>query len=649
MFNLLSSINFSKFTILNAFIIWLFNLERWKKRLIQIIFDVLAVIISMLLAFYIRFDTIDFLYKFDTYISLLIAVFIIIPFFITRGLYKTFTRRVSIEVANSIILGSIISCLFLLMGILLLELEIPRSVPMIYLIILCNFTTSIRFFVRAIGRDIDQKIRKNITIYGLGASGIELLDALIPNPNYKICQFIDDNPEIQGQIVEGIPIESFKNAKKKFKTLEIDTLLITMSSGAETIRQRLLDTLSEYKIDIKIIPSIKTLIEDDYRIDQFRNLNIEDLLGRKPVIPDSKLMAQNISNKTVLVTGAGGSIGSELCRQISQWSPKKIILLDVSEFAIYKLMSQFEKQKLNLKIDIVPLVGSVQDNNFIKKIMMSFDIDTIYHAAAYKHVPLMEKNVMQCVANNIFGTLNVAKNAISAGVNNFILVSTDKAVNPTNFMGVSKRIAEIICQTLPTKKSKICFSVVRFGNVLGSSGSVVPLFTDQINKGGPITLTHPEVTRYFMTIPEAAQLLIQAGSMEQHEGVFVLDMGKPIKIRDLVEKMAVLAGLKPIMTDHKNLKNDEIAISVTGLRAGEKLYEELSYDANLKGTNHPRIMITKETVMTIERLNVLLERINSAYNNNNYTELFEVMSSISHTITNIKESEDPFIYLNKKV
>ena len=474
------------------------------------------------------------------------------------------------------------------------------------------------------------------------------MDALTSNSNYRVCQIIDDNPEIQGQTISEIRIDNFNNARENFKKLEIDILLITFSSGVEIIRQRVLDILSENQIEVKTIPSITSMIVDASSVIEFKDLKIEDLLGREQVIPDSKLMSQNITHKTVLVTGAGGSIGSELCRQIAQWSPQKLLMLDISEFSIYKVLNEFEEKKLNLKIEVVPLIGSVQDNNFIKKIMMGFSIDTVYHAAAYKHVPLMEQNVMQCVANNVFGTLHVAKNAIFAGVKNFILVSTDKAVNPTNFMGASKRVAEIICQTLPTEKSKTLFSVVRFGNVLGSSGSVVPLFTEQIKKGGPITLTHPEITRYFMTIPEASQLLIQAGSMKQNDGVFVLDMGEPVKIIDLAKKMVTLSGFKPIVNDHRKLKTDEIEIIVTGLRHGEKLYEELSYDKNLIGTSHPRIMVTRETVMEMQELNVLLEKIKFAYDNDNYHKLFEAISCVLNGVSDIKGSKDVFIKSNKK-
>jgi len=613
------------------------------------VFDILVVTISLFLAFYIRLDTINFVFQLDVFLTLLISVITTIIIFAARGLYNTFTRRVSIEAALSIILGSGISCIILLLSILLFKLDIPRSIPIIYGMILCNFATSIRFFIRAVGRDIDQKIRKNVTIYGAGPSGIQFMDALTSSSNYRVCQFIDDNPEMQGQTLAGIPIESFDNAKKRFKILEIDTLLITISSGAEIIRQRLLDTLSQYQIEVKTIPSITNVISNASNIVKLNDLNIEDLLGREPMITDSKLMVQSLLNKTILVTGAGGSIGSELCRQIYKWSPKRLILLDVSEFAIYTLLNELEEKKTNVKIDILPLIGSVQDNDFVKKIMNQFSIDTIYHAAAYKHVPLMEKNVMQCIANNVFGTLNLVKSAISSEVNNFILVSTDKAVKPTNFMGASKRFAELICQTWPSNKTKTKFSIVRFGNVLGSSGSVVPLFKNQIKHGGPITLTHPEVTRYFMSIPEAAQLLIEAGSMEQNDGVFVLDMGDPIKILELAKKMIVLSGLKPVMSCDKPFNSNEIHINITGLRPGEKMYEELSYSENLIGTNHPRILKTKEEPMQIAELNDILVKIYDAINDNDYTKLYKIISFVLDEVSDIKNSKDIFVSHSKKI
>ena len=317
--------------------------------------------------------------------------------------------------------------------------------------------------------------------------------------------------------------------------------------------------------------------------------------------------------------------------------------MDLSEFATYTLLEELKLHPTSKEFDLVPLIGSVQDSQFIKKIFFRFHIDTIYHAAAYKHVPLMEHNVMQCIANNIFGTLKLAELASEAKVKNFILVSTDKAVNPTNFMGASKRFAEIICQTLSTKKTETCYSIVRFGNVLGSSGSVVPLFKKQIKNGGPITLTHLDVTRYFMTIPEAAQLLIQAGSIAKGGDVFVLDMGQPIKILDLAKRMVALSGLRLVTNNRKMLKNDEIAISISGLRPGEKLYEELAYNTNLTGTVHPRINTTAETPMKLKELNALLAKARDALSDGDHKSLYKVIASVTNQVSGFNSSVDLFI------
>ena len=401
--------------------------------------------------------------------------------------------------------------------------------------------------------------------------------------------------------------------------------------------------LPSYPLKVKTIPSISSLISGASLITDFKDLKVEDLLGRAPVHCNTDLMAKTITNKSVLVTGAGGSIGSEICKQIIQWKPKQLIMLDVSEFAAYVLLEDLKAIPASKGIDLITLIGSVQDRRFIKKIFERFPVDTAYHAAAYKHVPLMEQNVMQCIANNVFGTLNMAESAISTNVKNFILVSTDKAVRPANFMGASKRLAELICQTLPLVEQETCFTIVRFGNVLGSSGSVVPLFKKQIERGGPITLTHPDITRYFMTVTEAAQLVIQAGSIAKGGEVFVLDMGNPIKIMDLAKKMVSLSGLKLVSDANKGIKSDEIEVTISGLRPGEKLHEELSYNEDLVKTIHPRINATIESPMPLEKLKSLLNSLEKCINLGDHDKLFKLVASVSDGIPNIKASKDSLI------
>jgi len=629
--------------LMQSFTVWLFGLDRWKKRLLQIALDVSITPLAFLLALFMRLETTAYLFKLDTYIGVLIAIIATLSVFAARGLYNNFARHISIETANSIIIACLVSCTALLSATLLLELQIPRSVPLIYGTILCFFSTVARFLIRGLGQSIAKKSQENVAIYGAGAAGIQLMEAMRNNPNYTVKFFIDDTPELIGTIIGGVKIFSLDQAKKKFTQLNIETLLLATPGNSNASRQNVFDILSEHPLKVKTVPSISSLISGRAEITQLRDIKIEDLLGRESVDHNPSLMAKTISDKTVLVTGAGGSIGSELCRQIIQWRPKKLVLLDISEFAIYTLLEELKQHRAIDGFDLIPLIGSVQDRQFLEKVCDMFSPETVYHAAAYKHVPLMEQNVMQCIANNVFGTLNMAELAIAAKVKNFILVSTDKAVNPTNYMGASKRLAEIICQTLQLDNKKTCFSIVRFGNVLGSSGSVVPLFKKQIEDGGPITLTHLDVTRYFMTIPEAAQLVIQAGSISKGGDVFVLDMGEPVKIIDLAIRMVVLSGLQPILNSETKSQQGEVAITITGLRPGEKLFEELSYGKSLTGTIHPLINTTAETPIKKEKLQEILATASDAIRDGDHQRLFQVFAEISDGVVNVARSSDAFI------
>lgn len=625
------------------FISWLFGLERIKKRLIQIIFDFSVASISLLVAFFIRIESADFLYQIDVYVGVLIAMITALAVFAARGQYNNITRHISSETAYNIAIGSAISCAVLLSGILLLELAIPRSVPLIYAMLLFLLATSSRFFIRALGQKIIKEKPENIAIYGTGVDSIQLLEALRKNVNYRVKILIDDSPNMNGKTIGGVAVSNLAEVEQKIKQLEIKILLIAELSDILVIRDRILDVLSDYPLKIKTIPSISNLISGKTNISEMADIKIEDILGRKTAEHKPELMAKSIFGKTILVTGAGGSIGSELCRQIILWKPERLILLDISEYSIYELSKELSQHPNTKELELIPLIGSVQDRQFIKKVFEHFAIDTTYHAAAYKHVPLMEQNVMQCFTNNVFGTLNVVELAISSNVQNFVLISTDKAVNPTNFMGASKRFAEIICQSLPTKGTETCFSIVRFGNVLGSSGSVVPLFKKQIENGGPITLTHREITRYFMTIAEASQLVIQAGSIGKGGDIFVLDMGKPVKILELAKRMVALSGLRPILNGKKRLEDDEVAINIIGLRPGEKLFEELAYSSNLRGTVHPKINTTEEMPMSRKSLKTLLLAAGDAIRDNDHQKLYEVISTVAERVVDPQSSCDLFI------
>jgi len=382
------------------------------------------------------------------------------------------------------------------------------------------------------------------------------------------------------------------------------------------------------------------LIDGSAEITELKNVAIEDLLGREPVAPDPDLMNAAIKGKIVLVTGAGGSIGSELCRQIIRWQPTRLIILDQSEYAIYQLEQEIAATTEDLDIPLTPIVTSVLERTFISQTLALYKVDTIYHAAAYKHVPLMEQNVMQGVKNNVFGTKTVAECAIEAGVKDFILISTDKAVNPTNFMGASKRLCELLCQGFNRTQDKTRFSMVRFGNVLGSSGSVIPLFKKQIERGGPVTVTHKDITRYFMTIPEAAQLVIQAGALAKGGEVFVLDMGEPVRIIDLARKMIRLSGLTAYFEGGDD--DGDIALRVTGLRPGEKMYEELAYDDKLVATAHPRIMNAQENAMGSVELDIALEKIERSITQNDDEGISRIFASITSDITDDMRAADAY-------
>ena len=626
--------------ILKVMVTWLFALESWQKRLILLGFDSVVIPLSVLLALAARLESHDFFYQIDSYIACAVVFICSMALFFVRGFYNAFTRHITIDTAFTIIVAAAASALALLALIIFGGLQIPRSVPFIQAAFSVVGIASLRFFIRAIGQNINRAARKNIAIYGAGMAGRQLIEALKWNSQYRVCQIIDDDPKLHGQSLGGVKIEGFDAARKKLTLYEIDTILLAMPTAPFEVHQRIFDLLTETSVKVKSIPDLTSLIAGTADITELRDIDIVDLLGRDPAEPDPQLLGKTITGKTVLVTGAGGSIGSELCRQIAAQAPAHMVLLDISEFAIYSLLQELEKTHPSLAI--TPLIGSVQDQPFVAKVLGKFAIDTIYHAAAYKHVPLMEQNVMQCIANNVFGTRNTAAAAVAAQVKHFILVSTDKAVNPTNFMGASKRLAELVCQDFASTQSTTKFAIVRFGNVLGSSGSVVPLFKQQIAAGGPVTVTHADVIRYFMTIPEAAQLVIQAGSLAKGGDIFVLDMGKPVKILDLAKKMITLSGKKPVLETEGTAGAGEIAIRVTGLRPGEKMFEELSYSDNLTGTAHPRIMTTDDSSLSGDNLEALLDAAVDAIAVDDHQKLFKLVRQVCNGVASNKTSSDVF-------
>ena len=452
-----------------------------------------------------------------------------------------------------------------------------------------------------IGTSASKKAKsyKATLIYGAGSAGRQLASSLDVSIQYKVVGFLDDDYSLQGQILQGLPIYNVNKLEELIQSNNIELVLLALPSIRRFQRNQILEKLRSYKLVVQTLPSVTDIIDGKVTISDIREFNVEDILDRETVAPQEDLLLKYIKNQVVLVTGAGGSIGSELCRHIIRCKPKALILCEFNEFYLYKIYE--ELIAINQKIKIVPLLSNVQDENKMNEILKLFNVETIYHAAAYKHVPLVEANICEGILNNVFGTYTVVKAAIKQQVLNFVLISSDKAVRPTNIMGTSKRLAELCVQALYHEQAshKMNMSMVRFGNVLESSGSVIPKFKQQIKQGGPITLTHPEVTRYFMTITEAAQLVIQAGALSNNCDVFVLDMGKSIKIKNLIYRMVQLSGLS--VKDQENPDGD-IEIKVIGLRAGEKLYEELLLGDNPQPTIHEKIKKAQDPFIPLNQL-----------------------------------------------
>ena len=517
----------------------------------------------------------------------------------------------------AIVFGTVLTTGFLVLLAFFTGITIPRTMPFIFAWLCLLTVGGARILVRAIISKMTMNKKESVVIYGAGSAGRQLATALGAGPNYYVRAFIDDDTTKNNSVIQGIPVIKFEDIYALIAKGQVTKVLLAVPSAPRSRRKEILAQLEPLSVKVLSIPGMADVVEGKAKLAEMSEVGVEDLLGRDPVTPKSDLMAANIADKIVMVTGAGGSIGSELCRQIIKQKPKKLVLFEQSEYGLYILEKELSEYIAhnNLDIKLVPIMGSVQRINRIETVMVTFGVQTVYHAAAYKHVPLVEHNVVEGVRNNVFGTYYAAKAAVNAGVEKFVLISTDKAVRPTNVMGATKRMAELVLQGLAQeqgRKHKTRFCMVRFGNVLGSSGSVVPLFRRQIKEGGPITLTHPDITRFFMTIPEAAQLVIQAGAMGKGGDVFVLDMGDPVKIKDLATKMVRLSGL--------TVKNDtnphgDIEIKCTGLRPGEKLFEELLIGDNVGETTHERIMTAKEVMLPLPELNVFIEALDIACHN----------------------------------
>lgn len=595
---------------------YIWSLSRGYKRLISLAIDTILIIFSFFAALWVRLGEIV-LPSSGVEVGVLVGtLFITLIAFARLGLYRAVLRYLTFHALMVVATGAAISAVALTTFTYYLGATIPRTVPLIYLTFLVLFCGGARMLVRSlIVQSQCKKVREQVLIYGAGSTGRQLAIALRNSPQYQIKAFLDNDPSLAHTIIQGVTVYPSALVQDLVAKYQIDKILLAMPRTSRSERKQIIDELLHLPVEVLTVPDFTDIVEGNATVDELKDVAIEDLLGRDPVAPDSCLMKSNIHDKVVMVTGAGGSIGSELCRQIVMQKPSSLILFELSEFALYQIdkeLSQWVEAE-QLQIEIIPLLGSVQRVNRLCATMKAFGVQTVYHAAAYKHVPLVEYNVVEGVRNNVFGTYYCAKAAIESGVESFVLISTDKAVRPTNVMGTTKRMAELALQALAEKENQKSkgtrFCMVRFGNVLGSSGSVIPLFKRQIAEGKPITVTHPEIIRYFMTIPEAAQLVIQAGAMGKGGDVFVLDMGEPVKIVDLAKNLIRLSGLEVKSTENPG---GDIEIKFTGLRPGEKLYEELLIGDNVQGTEHERIMTANERFLPLNEFSGILDHLDKA-------------------------------------
>lgn len=585
----------------------LLALPRYAKRFISVIADVVFLFISIFSATFITQNDVDSILT-KLSVMFLLSLPISIMVFVKLGLYRAVIRYMGQHALGAVLAGVISNVLVLLLLFELFQIENMGRLLAVYVLISLLLTGGSRLLVRNLILQRNVVHKERVLIYGAGSSGRQLAQALLNGEQFHPVAFVDDDVTLQRSTILGIHVGSPSQIAAIIRAKNVSRILLALPSASRARRREVLESLGNMPIPVQTVPGMSDIVDGSMRIDELQDVKIEDLLGRDPVEPKLKLMHANIKDKVVMVTGAGGSIGSELCRQIVQYEPKSLILFELSEFALYSIEQELRAliQNEHLEIELKPVLGNVQNQARSHAVMTKFSVQTVYHAAAYKHVPLVEYNVVEGVFNNVFGTWRAAEAAVAAGVETFVLISTDKAVRPTNIMGASKRLAELVLQGLAVRQNRTRFCMVRFGNVLGSSGSVVPLFREQIRNGGPITVTHPEIIRYFMTIPEAAQLVIQAGAMGKGGDVFVLDMGEPVRIADLARRMVHLMGLEVKDTQHPD---GDIEICFSGLRPGEKLYEELLIGENVRQTAHPRIMAANEVSLNWKDMAELLRQL----------------------------------------
>jgi FlaA1/EpsC-like NDP-sugar epimerase len=609
------------------------NLPRFAKQIVAITVDLSLCFLCTWFAFYLRLDQFISIQG-EALMAAMVSVALALPIFWLFGLYRTIFRYSVLSIMFSVSIALLVYgfLYFSVFGVYGVK-GIPRSISIIHPMLLFFGVVSSRLFVKYLlggnylFKDKSQFLKK-ILVYGAGSAGRQLVSALVNSNELKVVGFLDDDDRLHGQVLQGKEIYSSLKITDLIKSEDVQLVLLALPSISRSRRNEILKNLSKYPLQVQTLPTVADIIKGSVSLSDVKDLDVDDILSRDHVLPNTELLSKNITSKVVLVTGAGGSIGSELSRQIVKQNPKKLLLLELNEFALYKIYE--ELKTVNQNLIIIPLFVNVQDQTKVNEIFKTFKVDTVYHAAAYKHVPLVEENISEGIKNNVFATLVVAKAALSQSVENFVLISSDKAVRPTNIMGASKRLAELCVQGLykNVKNNKTKMSIVRFGNVIESSGSVIPKFKKQIKDGGPITLTHPDVTRYFMTLVEASQLVIQAGAMSEDCDVFVLDMGDSVKIKDLIYRIVKLSGLS--VKDENNMEGD-IEIKVTGLRPGEKLYEELLLGDNPQKTQHSKIQKAQDPFVPFNQLEIDLNNLKILLDHNKVFEVKELLSKILKT------------------
>ena len=597
--------------VVTSFLEYIARLARWKKKLIVFLLDILLCVQSIWIAYSLRIG-VWILWDIAVQKIVLACLVIMVPVFFLTGVYQAIFRYAGTGMMKILVrafaaYSVLIALLFAVIGVD----GVPRTIgviqPVIFFILVGFMRVAARYLmIDILGRNQFSGEVKNVLIYGAGSAGQQLAASMRSEPAMRLCGYVDDDRRLNGQRLDGDKVFWSGDLPGLIQKKKVTDILLALPRINRKKRRDIVEQIREFKVHVQTLPKMQEIFSGSVSFSDIRELEIEDLLGREPVVPNELLFGRTIVGKTVVVTGAGGSIGGELCRQIAVSGARRLILLDLSEYSLYRIEKELQELAAaqdGESVELIPILGSVVDAVRVREIFSRWLPDTVFHAAAYKHVPLVEANPVEGIRNNILGTQTLAAEAEAAAVKDFILISTDKAVRPTNVMGASKRAAEQVIQNFAAKESPTKFSMVRFGNVLGSSGSVVPLFRQQIEQGGPITLTDRNVTRYFMTIPEAAQLVIQAAGMAKGGEVFVLDMGKSVRILDLAETMVRLSGLT--VRDEKNPEGD-IEIVEVGLRAGEKLYEELIIGNDPQPTLHARIMKAHESFIALDALNGLI-------------------------------------------